>query len=239
MKPKKVLDSWYRANESLFNDSRLAKMQKSLSKIKFTPAGKDIFKPFSFFEYSSTKVVILNTAPNNNYRNGNYVSNGLAFGVHSEEYDTKELSVIRDSLSIDCSVIDVEDHFDWSMEFIAKQEVLLLNCALTSPLRGDIHKHIPNWNWFISGILKNLANNLTGLIFVAVGDTAKAMIKNHVNDSMMNHHYLETCHPETTAKYIWKEPKPKDDFKSYHIFDKINQIMYKTNGIKIQFLYPF
>lgn len=244
MKPKNINESWYKHLEHLFHSPKMEYVVNILRDIhpNYSPAKKDIFKAFEYFDFSDTRVVIVSIAPNQ-YLHSKYkdrYATGLAMGVKNKEYDTLESKILRDSLALDCHNIVVEESFDWSLEHWAKQGILLLNIALTVELNGKPKSHISFWEFFTSEVLKILSENLTGLIFVGLGETPTRFIQRHINSK--NHYLLSTCAPlqtwHETAKVGFDTTKLKDEFNftKYSLFSDINEILENINNEHINWL---
>lgn len=246
MKPKSLKkDSWYDENKNLFEHKKFAETIKKFIAVKNTisPAMGKVLNCFNFFEFNETKVVFVFLSPYQSlYQEDNKfkrIATGLATGTPTEKIDTPTLKMIREALANDCYDIAVENSFDWTMEHWAKQDILLLNRALTVDINGDARKYLNDWTWFTAGIIKNISDKLENVVFVFFGNSAKELSK--VVDPA-KHTTIETMHPVK----MWYEYKkvgfnlqkidPKWRFDKEEIFKKVNTALKNYNKNEIKWL---
>ena len=131
-------------------------------KVPITPKLKNVLRAFSYFPWWNTKVVIVGQDP----YPGIGDADGLCFS--SEAYSTpKSLQSIRNVLK----TLYGRDLTSNSLEYWAKQGVLLLNTALTT-IEGAKTAHMDVWQEFTSGIIRFL-NAETECCFIAWGTPAQ------------------------------------------------------------------
>lgn len=104
------------------------------------------------------------------------------------------------------------------LDFLAHQGVLLLNCALTTPV-GDSKKHIPVWKPFISYVIKTLNAKKEGLIFAGFGSYANELLK---KVDATKHVVEEREHPAASS-YEYR------NWIHDNLFSKINEHLAKQN----------
>ena len=151
MKPVTInqLGDWYQEFPSFWESPGTNNIVKAISseyqRYKVYPEPQNIFKAFELCQYKDIKAVILGMDP---YNDGN--ATGLAFGVNTPKINPS-LRKIKDA--IETEVYDgLLLEYDYSLEYLARQGVLLLNSALTvkDGIPGS-HMHI--WQGFIKSIL--------------------------------------------------------------------------------------
>lgn len=226
MKPEGMKDTWFKLLEPLFQDERFELLKSFLKENKpFSPDFKKVFRAFSFSEVDDTKVVILGLSPYQSVINGEKIATGLAFGVKDETHDTPSLKCIRDALCLDTGIITVEDYFDWTLESWANQGVLLLNTALTVKTNGDARSHLTQWEWFMTGLFEILNDKFQAMPFVFLGKDAQKF------SELIDDNYIIKAHHPAAASY----GKGYDMYKQ-GVFKQIDEITYKINGFKINWL---
>ena len=104
----------------------------------------------------------------------------------------------------------------------AKQGILLINGALTVEM-NKIGSHTMLWRPFISSLLHNLSNEYTGIVYVLFGNQAQTF-RPYINEKL--NYVLEENHPAYYARTHKKMPGD--------VFDKVNDIIYKMYGEKIE-----
>ena len=245
MKPKSLkIDAWYHHLDYLFDDPRMDTLVKAeLKRIHphYSPSIENIFNCMNYFEFSNTRIVFVFLSPYKQSQNGVKFATGLATGTPGVDFKTPTLNVMLDALGeyLDDPIPDFT--FNYTLEHLAKQGILLLNTALTVPTReGDARSHIQVWNWFTGGVIQELSQSLSGLIFVFFGNDAKEL-KKYVSHPA-NHHIIDSCHPVATHYRLqvngFDYSKIPDalNFKKYYVFQKVDKILFKLNKEKIQWL---
>lgn len=165
------LGDWYQRFPKLWKSSGVNQIVKTISveyqKYVIYPEPKQIFRAFELCQYNDIKGVILGMDP---YSNGS--ATGLAFGVKSELYINPSLVKIREA-------IEKEIHnglcldFDYSLEYLANQGVLLLNSFLTVRRRSP-GSHRTVWSDFTKGFLTQLSIVKPDLLWFLWGRDAQS-----------------------------------------------------------------
>lgn len=137
-------------------------------KIGIYPPNENIFKAFSYFDFTDTKVVILGQDP---YHQPGQAM-GLSFSVPKGVKIPPSLVNIFKELKKDSEIKNykIPDHGD--LTSWAKQGVLLLNAALTVQ-QSKASSHSKKWNFITDEIIKHISDNLQGVVFMLWGNYAK------------------------------------------------------------------
>lgn len=208
----KVKSSWAKIIKSEFAKPYFESLkefvdQKYKTNIVY-PKRENIFDCFNYFDYESTKVVILGQDP---YINENQ-AHGLAFSVLNN-LPPPSLKNIFKELKNDLNIERTNANLsDW-----AKQGVLLLNNVLTvNAGQSNSHKN-KGWEIFTNNIIKKI-DELNGVIFVLWGRDAQNKSELIINNK----------------KYIIKSPHPSPLSANYGFFgsrpfSKINMILTSLN----------
>jgi uracil-DNA glycosylase len=134
------------------------------------PASPEVYKAFELCQMKDLRVVIIGQDP---YHNG--AATGLAFGVKEGMKINPSLRVIQREICRSHG-IDESDakttEFDYSLSHLAKQGVLLLNTTLTVT-KGKPNSHEQIWGWYTKGIVREICNELDGVIFLLWGKFAQ------------------------------------------------------------------
>ena len=120
---------------------------------------------------------------------------------------------------------------DYSLEHWAKQNILLLNSALTVEEKKP-SSHIKLWSPFTEYILTTINNDLSNVIFVAWGAHSHNLCSKIKIDSS-KHHLLISSHPSPLSAY--KKYKNYPSFLGSKVFSNINNILKANNEETIDF----
>lgn len=161
--PKVVHESWHEYLQPLFDDLKMSMVLETVSKVKYYPEKKDVFRVFAMPMYA-IRVVILGQDP---YPSGE--ATGLAFGVRPDKNTPKSLMIIKDEVKR--SIYPDKDMFPapsfypsrypdvihWkTLEHWWKQGVFLLNTALTVQAKTP-NSHTLIWQWFMREVVDIIA----------------------------------------------------------------------------------
>ena len=179
--------------------------------IAMYPDINNIFRAFTYFNPSDTRVVIIGQ---DCYHQPNQAT-GLCFGVNNNVKIPPSLRNIKKELLDDLNITLQ----DTSLELWAKQGVLLLNSSLTvkESMAGC---HLKIWKDYTDNIIKSLSDDFENIIFVLWGNFAKNKIK--IINQNNNHQILMAAHPSPLSanRGGW--------FGNKH-FSKINNILSNNN----------
>jgi uracil-DNA glycosylase len=194
------------------------------------PNKEDVLNAFKYFKLKDTKVVILGQDCYINSINidGKEIpqANGLAFSVNKEHKIPPSLKNIFKEMNETLDMFEIPKNGD--LTYLAKQGVLLLNCALTV-IKGSSNSHAKMWKPITDEIIKYISNNTNNIVFILWGNFAKS--KKDLID--INKHYIiEGKHPSPlSARY---NKKGTDlSFFGHNYFNNCNNYLYFKNKGKI------
>jgi uracil-DNA glycosylase len=159
------------------------------------PKVGDVFKSFSQFNRKDLKVVILGQdSYHTKAKNGIPLANGMCFSVPREcGKCPPSLATIFKELEHEFGVKRTNtDLEDW-----ATQGVLLLNCALTVR-SGQPNSHIKVWKPFTEALVKRIASEQKGIVYILWGEFAKSYVHIAGIDDK-NNCVLTSRHPSPLA----------------------------------------
>lgn len=225
--PANFHKNWHGLLDHLFNDRRMLKVAKYIqaNKDNICPEYNNIFRVFSLNPYD-IKVVILGQSP---YNNSSAI--GYAFAVPDKDHITPSYNIISDAVfdyTMDFGAI-----YDTTLSHWVDQGVFLLNRHLTVRKNGRHGEHAILWEWFTEGVIKVLSDNFSAIVFNLWGNKAKEI--EYLIDK--NKHYvIEAIHPAYTARNKSKSyyVPEEQNFSSYNVFEKTDEILYKINKQKIE-----
>lgn len=166
---------WLELNTVNFKNLSYKIKSDKESGIIVCPDKEDIFKAFRMTTLSDVRVVIIGLEPYNTttWENKSTAS-GLAFGINTilPAYIPPSLkNIIKEAENnLGKTAID----FDYTLESWSKQNVLLLNCALTVQ-KNNIKSHISQWKPFIKRVVEILDTYTTNTIFMFYSNEAKEL----------------------------------------------------------------
>jgi len=149
--------SWYNQLKDFLHSEEFntigQKLLQRRKEVEVCPAQADIFKAFRKTPFDEVKVVLIGLHP---YKSGSSAT-GLAFGVDLNVTDrlTRSIKDIHKSIESDLDVLNVD--FDYTLEGLAEQGVLLLNLGLTAD-KEDVDRHVKLWEEFMKVVFNSLHN---------------------------------------------------------------------------------
>lgn len=237
--PKVVHESWHEILQPLFDDIKMSKVLDTISKEKFYPDKKDVFRVFAM-PIDKIKVIILGQDP---YPNGE--ATGLAFGVKPDKNTPKSLIIIKNEISntvyVDKEMFSQTGYPDiiyWkTLEYWWKQGVFLLNTALT------VQAKIPNshtliWQWFTRQVVSAISkrHQSVWLLWGSKAHSYEGYIVPHVivtdkniNDVITVNAILKSPHPVAESY----DPNTPYKFTGCNHFNMCNKILENSNKTKI------
>lgn len=187
------------------------------SKKEIYPEQKDVFKAFRLVTPDDCRVVFIGQDP--------YPQRGIATGVAfankmgtPEEDYSPSLKVIKNSIK-SLENPNLVYTFDPTLEYWAKQGILMLNASLTVEV-NKIGSHVMLWRRFISKLITNLSKYNNNLIFVLFGELAKTFAP-YIFDGTI----IKTKHPAYYARN--NKPMPEE------VFISVNRYL-EESGTKIE-----
>lgn len=135
------------------------------------PAKQNIFKAFKLCPLNKCLTIWVGQDPYPQLG----IAQGLLFGNPSntsKENYSPSLSVIEEAI-VDYTIPHNIVNFDCTMEFIAKQGVLLINSAFTCQV-NQIGSHFNIWKDFTAKLLENLSNYSDNYYWILFGKQAQS-----------------------------------------------------------------
>lgn len=182
---------------------------------RFTPVIKDLFRAFEECPYNKLKVIVIGQDP--------YPQAGVADGI---SFSCSKTGKVQPSLcyifkEIENTVYPDGMTWDPDLKRWSNQGVLMLNTAMTCEI-GNIGAHIKLWEPFTQYLLDMLNTDMTGLVYVFLGNKAKAW-----NKSIDNANYkFFVPHPASAAYRGGK-------WEAGDLFNGVNKIIHDNYGESI------
>lgn len=187
----------------------------------FTPKVKQLFRAFEECPYKDLKVIMLGQDPYSNLIDGINVADGTAFSCSNTRTLQSSLKYMLQEVQNQIYPNGMTN-WDPDLKRWSNQGVLLLNVALTTTI-GKTGSHYILWQPFIVYVLDYLAWNNPGLIYAFLGKVAQQFA-----DGMPENCWkFKASHPVTAAY------NKEENWNSEDLFKKINNQLYKNNGLKI------
>lgn len=187
-------------------------LQKEKQEQLIYPPGSLIFNAFNLTPLPKVKVVIIGQDP----YHGKNQAHGLCFSVQSGIKPPPSLvnifKEIRDDLGIPMSTTN------GNLEKWAKQGVLLLNATLTVRASQAGSHQGKGWEQFTDEVIKQIAKNTEGTIFLLWGRFAQnkaVLIEGN------SHHIVKAAHPSPFSAY--------NGFMGCKHFSQVNKVL-KNRG---------
>jgi uracil-DNA glycosylase len=183
---------------------------------RFTPVLKDLFRAFEECPYDKLRVVVIGQDP--------YPQAGVADGI---SFSCSHTGKVQPSLrymfkEIEDTVYPDGMRWDPDLKRWSNQGILMLNTAMTCEI-GNIGSHIKLWEPFAEYLFDTLDNNYTGLVYVFLGNKAKAW-----NKTIGSSNYKFFVPHPASAAY-----RKGSKWESGDLFNKVNDILDKNYGEKI------
>lgn len=209
---KNIKTNWKAIIENIIAEKQwidnLKAIEKEYEERIIYPPKEQIFNAFNFFNFESTKVVIIGQDPY-------YLpqqANGLAFSVNLNVKLPKSLINIYKELKTDVGI----ERKNGDLSSWASQGVLLLNSSLTVRANQPNSHLFYHWDTITNAVIEYIDKNLSPVIFVLWGNFAikkEALIKNN------KQYIIKSNHPSPLSAYR--------GFFGSKPFSKINEILAK------------
>lgn len=202
----KFLDNYIKNNILLYLNAQYDLSKFAFNKIKIYPSKKNVFKCFNC-DFNKLKVVFIGSKPFDDY------SEGLAFDSTDEKTHLHPIAELF-RYTIENEFYDGFNlNHDYTLEYLVKQGVLLLNESLTSCTTKDYSEL---WEPLIKEVLKVIQEHHTGIVFCIQEDSK----------------YIELINTKLQYVLTYKDPnKYVNDFNNWGFkFSDINGILNYTNG---------
>lgn len=171
---------------------------------RFTPAIRDVFKPFTSCHYDNVKIVFICDQPSMSPAYNDGLALSCAFGGESWGISKKVFAAINKTV-----YSDPERETDTKLDRWAEQGILLLNSSLTTRMekeRSEVHEKA--WRPFVSYVINSLKVN-ENIIYVLLGAGSSW-------EDSLNENCVKFVFPN-----IWKTGEEWDE----SVFSKINGIL--------------
>lgn len=149
---------------------------------------------------------------------------GLAFSVPAEVTIPPSLKTIYKGISNYCGSCPS----DGDLTYLAKQDVLLLNSALTVKARKT-NSHQANWSFFTDTLIKWLSETHHNIVFILWGNHAKEKISLISRDN--GHYIISGTHPSPMAHRDHSKQHP---FLNKDYFGLANEFLEANHNTTIQ-----
>lgn len=213
-------------NQKLINDIENKLNNKHIIK----PSKENIFNCFKYFNPENTKVIILG------YRPFASIQDGLAFSC-PDYYKNKPIEnklFINEIYSNYNRLDKISDKlYKSSLEYLAKQGVLLLNSNLT--IGSNINDHLDiGWEYLTNDIIKELSINNDNIVFILIGN--KMHDKCDIIHNIDNHKIIKTSYPSNQTLYNENSRCNVIPFINSKCFLKANEYLKKYKNTEIDWI---
>ena len=201
-------DDFYNILKKLLEESQDGK--------RFTPVLKQLFRAFQECPYDDLKVIIIGQDP--------YPQAGVADGISFSCSNTEKVQPSLRYIFKEIEDTVYPDGYEWNPDLKrwSNQGVLMLNTALTCEI-GNIGSHVELWKPFIEDLFTMLNDCNNGLVYVFMGNHAKAWSK-HINQ---NNYKFFTTHPASAAY------RKGNKWDSGNVFNQVNTVLQDNYNTKI------
>nr|DAW72367.1 MAG TPA: hypothetical protein [Caudoviricetes sp.] len=169
MSLEEYFGDWIRVINQKELNTVIGTMNRIYSSKKVCPAAENVFRAFDLCPYNELKVVFVGQDP---YPQKD-VATGILFGNRAdvpEDELSPSLKVVKEA-AVNFEIPHNSIIFDQTLESWARQEILMINSALTVEM-NKVGSHTMLWRPFISSLLKNISETNPGLIYVLFGSQA-------------------------------------------------------------------
>lgn len=223
-----IHDSWNSYIGKIVNSPAMDELESIVSKTTYFPHGDNVFKAFSM-PFEDIRVVIIGQDPFPSVCPKTKIpyATGLAFANNSKVSKIAySLRVIMDELALNTIgdiALEENPEFYWDLNHWHEQGVLLLNTSLTVKV-GKIGSHLNLWKGFTDYVIKQIADNKPGTIWLLWGGKAH-VYENIICGENTTHRVLKHTHPAAT-RYGHK-------FVGCNHFNKVNELLDKRGDVRI------
>jgi uracil-DNA glycosylase len=219
-----VAEGW---NLALPTELLVPLLQEVQTEIVYPPV-EQVLRCFTYFPLCATRLVLLGQDPyiNQHVRFGSegrkkqYITEacGLSFSVPKDCPIPPSLRNMLKELQEDLGVVKT----DGDLEHWARQNVLMLNAALTV-VEGCSNSHAKLWAKWTDGIIEQVSRECTNVVFILLGTFAKQ--KSLLIDET-KHHILSFGHPSPLNRSV--------PFAGCKMYSKTNDFLASKGYAKIE-----
>lgn len=156
------------------------------------PNKQDVFKAFRIIEPNECRVVFIGQDPYPQRGKATGVAFANKRGTPEEDY-SPSLKVLKNSIK-NLEIPNLVYTFDPSLEYLAKQGILMLNASLTVEA-NKVGSHVMMWRKFMTGFVNNLSKYNKDIIFVLFGSLAQTF-----TPYIHSNNYIVEKHPAYYAR---------------------------------------
>jgi uracil-DNA glycosylase len=213
----------------IFNVDDLYSVYTNLCKESIIkPNINKIFRCFKYFKPNDIRVVILGQDP---YQSSDH-ADGLCFSSKNKEKIPASLKNVIIEIFKEYKMFDMlskinTKHINTELDFLAKQNVLLMNTILTVGSAPMTHKNI-GWDLITNNIIKEISLMNNNIVFLMFGQCAHSKI-NLINNKEQ-HYIIKTSHPSYYS-YNMDGLDKYDPFANSMCFIKCNTYL-ESNKLK-------
>ena len=228
-KSSPMFGTWWKKIEPLFDNGTMDGIYDFLKSegkrgVKIAPLSSDVYNVFQKVEINNVNVIILGQDPYFKFENGVPIANGIMFDCANTMKLQPSLEILYNGIEKDVyDGLALERIKNPDLTFMCNEGILLLNSALTvEEKKPESHSEI--WKPFIQYLFENVFRYMDVPIFY-LGKNAQYFQQFSFNKSL---DFL-LSHPASTAynKNVWE---------TNDVFKKVTDIVYKNNGIRLQWL---
>lgn len=220
---------WYKELSEFLHSENFRYVGRTLleltkQNVEIAPTFKDTFRAFKECTWNNLHTVILGLDPYpGRLPSGNYVADGLAFSSKYSEKCPKSLNYLFNA--IEESIYNKGGYYpeNYDLARWANQGVLLLNSALSFPIKEKSGAHLLLWQGFISFVLKKINDRKENISFILMGKDAgkfEYLLTNETFD------VLKCEHPSAANYHGGK-------WNYNNVFEKVKDFQKSKNNIKI------
>ena len=190
--------------------------------VEITPKFTDTFRAFKECPWEKIHTVILGMDPYpGKIDKTTYVADGLAFSSRDSKTCPKSLQFIFNAVNKD--IYDNAGYYpeNFDLKRWANQGILLLNCALSLPIKEKSGTHIELWRLFITKVLSLINSEKKNIGFILMGQHAK-IYSRLLNNSTFA---VYSCNHPSSANYNGGKWNHEGVFKALDAYHRtINNI---------------
>jgi len=224
-----MFGTWWKKIEPLFDDGTMDEIYDFLKKegkrgAKIAPLSSDVYNVFQKVRINDVNVIILGQDPYFKFENNVPIANGVGFCCANTMKLQPSLEILYDGIEKDVyDGLALDRIKNPDLTFMCDERILLLNSSLTVE-ENKAGSHAEIWKPFIQYLFENVFKYMDVPI-IYLGKNAQYFQQFSVNKSLD----FPLSHPASAAynKNVWE---------TNGVFKKVTNIVYKNNGIFLQWL---
>lgn len=220
-------ESWWRWMRPFIESKECYEIYRVLKeKGNIWPKSGDVWKAFKYTDYDNLRCIIVAQSPYHTAERDVPYADGLAFSCSHTKKIAPSLRVLYDAIDDDLKVkVEREPNLD----YLAMQEVLMLNLSLTISRgqKDSFGEHEVLWRPFIEYLFKQVAFSVTGVPIILFGSPASEQIVPLLDAS---HYFKSVKHPSYYARN-------NEKMEHKHVFSWTNKILEDNNRLIVRWDY--